>query len=97
MGYAYKRLGERVREWPDSGYSALVMVRVGVPPEQAFQVFLDTWPDEILSSDAPRRCSGDGWEAQFEPVVEGGTRVQMHSDGDWDEALERFADAAARA
>ena len=69
---------------------------MGVPPERAFEVFVEEWPLSIVSTDPPRRVVGDGWEVHFEPVVEGGTRVLFEGSELLVAELERFAAAAAR-
>ena len=70
---------------------------MGIPPEKAFEVFVAEWPLSIESTDPPRRVAGDGWEVQFEPVVDGGTRVLFEGSELLVGELERFASAAARA
>ena len=91
-----ERLGYRVQDGPPAGYKPFVTVRMGVPPERAFEVFVAEWPLSILSKEPPRRVSGDGWEVHFEPVVEGGTRVLFEGSELLVGELERFAETAAR-
>ena len=69
---------------------------MGVPPERAYEVFVEEWPLAIVSREPPRKVSGDGWEVHFEPVVEGGTRVLFEGSELLVAELERFAAAAAR-
>lgn len=72
-------------------------VRLGIPPEKAWQFFVSDWPAEVLDSDPPRRAAGEGWEVQFEPVVDGGTRIVFDGSVTLAAQLEVLAERAAKA